>query len=309
MIQFQAVRKSFGNFVAVDQFDCEIPTGATVGLVGPNGAGKTTIMRMLTTLSVPTSGQILINGQVAHANPYAVRRQIGFMPDTFGVYTNITASEYLDFYAQCQHIEATRRPQLVKDLLELVDLSDKHANDVNQLSRGMAQRLSLARALIHNPDILVLDEPASGLDPNARIELKSLINELRRQGKTILVSSHILSDLADMCTHLLILQHGKVVAYDTITHLLSASKQQRIIIKVVSDTTQIGAIATAHGYTCEAHGDIAQCYVLTGSKEPAQQATLLSAFVQAGIPIYDFSHEHHSLERLFMQLITPSTSQ
>lgn len=302
MIEFFNVRKTYGDFVALEGLTCSIPRGATVGLIGPNGAGKTTTMRILTTLTKATSGEITVDGtSVTHA-PEHIRRRIGFMPDVFGVYEAMTAFEYLDFYARCNGVSPATRPSLIDDMLGLVDLSHKKDALVMSLSRGMAQRLSLARALLHDPEILVLDEPASGLDPRARVELRALLNELRNQGKTILISSHILSDLADLCTHLLILERGTLVAFDTLDNLLNRQTQRRIVIHTLAPTTELAAVAQRHAYTCISDDEQPLRYVLTGSGDDATHAHLLTACIHAGIPIHSFASERNSLERTFLQV-------
>lgn len=302
MIQFQSLRRCFGDFVALDSISCTIPAGATVGLIGPNGAGKTTAMRILTTLLAPTSGDVLVNGISVRTHPQMATQRIGFMPDEFGKYESMSATEYLDFYARCHHVPDHERPILVNEMLELVDLAHKRDDAVMGLSRGMMQRLSLARSLLHNPDILVLDEPASGLDPRARIELRALMHELHRQGKTILISSHILSDLADICTHLMILERGRLVAFDTLEHLMQQAHQQRIIVKVLHDSPLIVDIAQQHGFTCQPHLEHQHCYILLGSHDVQVHAQLLHALIGAGVTVYDFSREAHSLEHAFLQV-------
>ena len=301
MIEFQSLRRCFGDFVALDSISCTIPAGATVGLIGPNGAGKTTAMRILTTLLAPTSGDVLINDISVRTHPHKVAQHIGFMPDEFGKYEAMSAAEYLDFYARCHYIPEHQRPGLVSEMLDLVDLAHKRDDAVMGLSRGMMQRLSLARALLHNPDVLVLDEPASGLDPRARIELRALMHELHRQNKTILISSHILSDLADICTHLMILERGRLVAFDTLDNLMNQAHQQRIIVKVLHDTPLIATIAQQCGFRCQPHAEHLNCYVLLGNHDEHAHAQLLHALIGAGVNVYDFSREVHSLEHAFLQ--------
>jgi ABC-2 type transport system ATP-binding protein len=224
------------------------------------------------------------------------------MPDEFGKYESMSAAEYLDFYARCHYVPNHQRPTLISEMLELVDLAHKRDDAVMGLSRGMMQRLSLARALLHNPDVLVLDEPASGLDPRARIELRALMHELHTQGKTILISSHILSDLADICTHLMILERGRLVAFDTLDNLLHQAHQQRIIVKVLQDSPLVSTIAQHQGFRCQPHPEHHNCYVLIGSHDEHAHAQLLQALIGAGLSVYDFSREAHSLEHAFLQV-------
>jgi len=307
VIEFHAVSKSYGSTLALDALSCTIPAGATVGLIGPNGSGKTTALRLLTTLIPPSSGDIVVAGYSVSAEPAAVRNLIGYMPDTFGVYESMTATEYLDFYARCDRMPAAQRAREIPAILERVGLSTQTQTAVMSLSRGMAQRLSLGRALLHDPAILVLDEPASGLDPRARIELRTLLHDLHQQGKTILISSHILSDLADLCTHMLILERGKTIAYDTLANLTQATRQQSIQVHVLSETPTLGAIATAHGYTADQSPDDARCYTLRGSPAPAERAALLSALVGAGINVHSFAATESALEQAFLQMTSDAT--
>lgn len=212
IIETKDLKKRYGKFDAVNGLSLEVPAGSIYGFVGPNGAGKTTTMRMLTTLTRPTAGQAWVAGHSVTQEPRAVRRAIGYMPDEFGVYDDMRVWEYLDFFAACYDIPESNRRRLIDDLLELVDLSHRRDDMVDKLSRGMKQRLSLARTLAHDPSILILDEPASGLDPRARVEIRELLVELSKMGKTIFFSSHILADVSEICTHIGIIEAGQMVA-------------------------------------------------------------------------------------------------
>ena len=205
------VSKFFGRFAAVNNLTLNVPKGAVYGLIGPNGAGKTTTFSMISTLLSPDLGLVLIQGHDPTRKPREVRKILGYMPDALGVYNRFNVEEYLKFFAAAYKVPAKERSSLVGGLLELVALEDKRTEDVNSLSRGMKQRLSLARALVHDPAVLVLDEPASGLDPRARAELRDLIVQLSEMGKTIIISSHILSELEDICTHVAIMQQGSIL--------------------------------------------------------------------------------------------------
>jgi len=210
LIELHGLTKRYGNLTAVDDLTLTIEEGAVFGFIGPNGAGKTTTMRILTTLLRPTSGTARIAGHSVTDDPRAVRRAIGYMPDFFGVYEDMKVWEYLDFFAACYDIPAARRAGMIDDLLALVDLGPKRDAFVDTLSRGMKQRLCLARTLTHDPRVLILDEPASGLDPRARIEMRELLRALQDMGKTIFFSSHILSEVADICTSIGIIEHGRL---------------------------------------------------------------------------------------------------
>ena len=212
MISVEHLQKSYGRRVALEEVTFTVPKGEIFGFVGPNGAGKTTTIRILATLSSADQGEATIGGIPVHEDPAEVRTLIGYMPDFFGVYDRLTSAEYLEFYAACHGVPRRKRRAVALELLELVDLSDRRDIQVDTLSRGMKQRLGLARALVHDPAVLLLDEPASGLDPRARIEMKELIRELRRMGKTILISSHILPELEELCTWVGFIDGGRMAA-------------------------------------------------------------------------------------------------
>jgi ABC-2 type transport system ATP-binding protein len=211
VIAVEGLRKRYGRRLALDDLDFAVPEGEIFGFLGPNGAGKTTTIRILATLTPADSGRATIGGVRIDQRPFAVRRLIGYMPDFFGVYDRLSVVEYLDFYASCYDVPAPRRRRVAAELLELVDLSARAGDQVDSLSRGMKQRLCLARALVHDPRVLLLDEPASGLDPRARMEMRELIRELRRMGKTILISSHIVPEVEELCTWIGIIDGGRIV--------------------------------------------------------------------------------------------------
>jgi ABC-2 type transport system ATP-binding protein len=219
MIEVQDLRKRFGRQVALDGVDFNVPKGEIFGFVGPNGAGKTTTIRILATLAPADSGGAMIGGIPVGEDPAAVRALVGYMPDFFGVYDRLTSEEYLEFYAACHGVPRARRRRVAGELLELVDLGDRRDAQVDTLSRGMKQRLCLARALVHDPSVLLLDEPASGLDPRARVEMRELVKELRKMGKTILISSHILPELEELCTWVGFIDRGRMVAMGTMAEV------------------------------------------------------------------------------------------
>lgn len=211
-VRTRGLTKRFGDLFAVNHLDLDVPRGSVFGLIGPNGAGKTTTFSILASLLTPTDGEVEVGGIDPGRDPRGVRRIVGYMPDVMGVYDGLRVYEYLEFFAAAYQLPRNRWPALVEGLLELVDLSDKRDAMVDSLSRGMKQRLSLARALVHDPEILILDEPASGLDPRARIDLRGLLGELAAMGKTVIISSHILAELEEMCSHVAILDGGRVLA-------------------------------------------------------------------------------------------------
>jgi ABC-2 type transport system ATP-binding protein len=227
IVETRDLTRSYGSNLALDHLTLQIPEGAIFGFIGPNGAGKTTTMRILTTLLQPSGGEARVAGISVTRDPRGVRRLVGFMPDFFGVYDNMKSWEYLDFFGRAYGVAAERRGGLIGELLELVDLAHKRDDLVMNLSRGMKQRLSLARTMIHDPRLLILDEPASGLDPRARIELRELLKELRALGKTIMISSHILTELAEMCTHIAIIERGRLLASGDVQDILRSLQPHR----------------------------------------------------------------------------------
>jgi len=219
MIETKNLTKNYGTLTAVDNLNLTIKNGDIFGFIGPNGAGKTTTMRILVTLLEPTRGSAFIDGLSVTKDGKKVRRLVGYMPDFMGVYDDLKVFEYLEFFAAAFGIERKKRKSIVEGVLELTDLESKKSATVDSLSRGMQQRLGLARVLIHDPKVLILDEPASGLDPRARIEIRELLRELKRMGKTIMISSHILSELEEICDHVGIIEHGKLVFSGTLEEI------------------------------------------------------------------------------------------
>lgn len=216
MIELSNFTKCYGEFTAVDNLSLRIEPGELFGFIGPNGAGKSTTIRFLVTLLRATSGGGRVNGFSIATQPMDVRRSIGYMPDSFGTYDGMKVWEFLDFFAAAYQIPLAQRRKIVNDVIELLDLGGKRDTHVNALSRGMTQRLCLAKTLVHDPPVLILDEPTSGLDPRARLEVKALLRELRQMGKTILIASHILSELADCCTSIGIIEQGKLLLHGPI---------------------------------------------------------------------------------------------
>jgi ABC-2 type transport system ATP-binding protein len=297
------VEKRYGTVKALDGIELEIPEGSVFGLIGPNGAGKTTSMLVISTLLARDAGKVEVVGIDPQQDPRGVRRLLGYMPDFFGFYENLTASEYLSFFAAASGVKPATRAAVVTDLLSLVDLSHKSNVDVNSLSRGMKQRLSLARALVHDPQLLVLDEPASGLDPRARVQLRELIAELSRLGKTVIISSHILSELEGICSHLAVIDEGKVKAVgplDEIRKTLTSSR--RVTARVPDEKVDevmdlLGSDPTVHEVEIE-KGRVR--FVLSG--EDGDSARLLSRVVGAGHEVFEWRVDAAGLEELFLQI-------
>jgi len=309
IIEIQGLTKKYGELTAVNDLNLTIQQGDVFGFIGPNGAGKTTTMRILTTLLKPTSGAIRVAGHNIADNPRAVRRAIGYMPDYFGVYDDMKVWEYLDFFAACYDIPPHTRTGMVDDLLALVDLGHKKEAQVESLSRGMKQRLCLARTLAHDPAVLILDEPASGLDPRARIEIRELLRELKEMGKTIFFSSHILSEVADVCTSIGIIEAGALVAHGDMAEMKKQLRAHRLIqVQVLGDdvTAVQEFLLRADPVTGIVAGHEADLphnavrFDFSGDDETLSQ--ILAQMIAAGLPIYSFSEETGDLEDVFLQV-------
>jgi ABC-2 type transport system ATP-binding protein len=320
IVETHDLTRRYGSNLALDHLNLAIPQGAIFGFIGPNGAGKTTTMRILTTLLPPTSGEARIAGVSVTRDARAVRRMVGFMPDFFGVYDNMKSWEYLDFFGRSYGIPAQRRQQLIGELLELVDLGHKRNEPAMSLSRGMKQRLSLARTMMHDPRLLILDEPASGLDPRARIELRELLKELRAMGKTIMISSHILTELAEMCTHIGIIERGKLLAAGEVQEILRTMRPHRIVeIRVVSGAARAEEALRAHPDVLELRRESARAES-DGEEAPLNDETgphtlladfagdeyalgeLLAMLIAAGVRISHFAEQSGDLEDIFLHV-------
>jgi ABC-2 type transport system ATP-binding protein len=298
-------RKREPGRLAVKNLDLVIEEGAVFGFIGPNGAGKTTTMRMLTTLLQPTAGEAWVNGYSVAEEPRGVRRSIGYMPDFFGVYDDMKVWEYLDFFAACYGVPADQRARISTDLLELVDLGHRRDDAVDSLSRGMKQRLCLARTLAHDPQILILDEPASGLDPRARIEIRELLRELRTMGKTIFFSSHILAEVADICTHIGIIEDGQLVASGDIDEMQRRLRPHRIVrVRLLGDRSAAQELLFGLTGVTNLHlSDEAQDELLFDFRgEDPDLSQLLTTLVQGDLGVISFSEEISDLEDVFMQV-------
>ena len=247
MLVLDGLTRYYGSFLALDHLSLTIHDGELHGFVGPNGAGKTTTMRILATLLKPTEGTAALDGVDVAEHPREIRRLMGYMPDFFGVYDRLKAWEYLDFYARCYGFGQKERRRMTDSLLELVNLTDKRDSYVDVLSRGMKQRLCLARALIHDPRLLILDEPASGMDPRARAEMKGILRTLKDMGKTVLISSHILPELSEMCDSLTIIDHGRLVFSGSVEELgrhMSGNAPIRVRLAAGAEADAIEAAVT-----------------------------------------------------------------
>lgn len=314
IIKIQNISKRYRTINALNDFSLDIPRGTIYGLIGPNGAGKTTLLRILAALISPTTGQVWFENEEVTRSPSVIQRKVGYMPDFFGVYPDLTATEYLEFYAGIHGIPRNKQKRVISDLLELVDLSSKRDEMVETLSRGMKQRLCLARALVHDPEVLLLDEPASGLDPRARVELRELLRTLQDMNKTIVISSHILLEMAEMCSDVAIMQGGRLIlsgGVDTVTHRLGGSRQLEIrlleqeriaeAMQVLKDMAEISEVSNDEGSTllqAEFSGD------------DAAMSRILAELITKGLPVVSFAPRSSGgrLEDVFMSITEGSTA-
>ncbi len=302
MLYINNLTKKYGAFTAVRQLSLHIPEGDLFGFVGPNGAGKTTTIRMVCGLLRATSGSIKIGNIKGAVGSKEMKRMIGYVPDFFGVYDNLKVREYMDMYGSMYGMYARETAKLADDLLELVNLSDKKEVYVDTLSRGMKQRLCVARALLHNPKLLLLDEPSSGLDPRARVEMKELLKNLHSMGKTILISSHILSELSEMCTSIGIMNHGQRITAGRIEEIMyQLSGGKRIHIQISSEMETAVRILKEHaGVVLESVME--NEVIITNSGTDEEISALIGALLQNKVILTGFYKEEGNLESLFMQL-------
>lgn len=309
MICLKNVTKAFGKFVAVDNLSFEVPAGEIFGFIGPNGAGKTTTIKILSTLLEPDTGTAWIGGHCIYSNPEKVRMVMGYMPDYFGTYDNVTVEEFLDFFARAYHIPRKKRLVTIQGCMELTDLNNLKEKLISSLSKGMKQRLCLAKTLLHDPQVLILDEPAAGLDPRARVELRSLLKELRNMKKTILISSHILTELSDIVDSVAIVEKGKLVvsgSLDDISRLANKSNVEGavdILIKLHSEekieeamrilereNTVVSTKYESNNMIVVYNGKIEDLYLI------------IKPLVDAAIPIIEIASSQNNLEEIFMSV-------
>lgn len=302
MLQIQDLCKKYGKFQAVKDLTLHIPKGDLFGFVGPNGAGKTTTIRMVCGLMPPSSGSITVNGMDTLTRRKEIKKQIGYVPDFFGVYDNLKVKEYMDFYGSMYRMGSKEIERLSGDLLELVNLADKKEVFVDTLSRGMKQRLCVARALLHNPALLILDEPNSGLDPRARVEMKELLLNLKSMGKTIVISSHILSELSEMCNSIGIMDHGNLMASGRIEDVMESvfGSNQLVItmdegretaLRMASEQASVKIVSAGEHEIKLSHSMTAQ-----------EISKLIGAMIANDVVVTGFHKQEGSLETLFMRV-------
>ncbi len=303
MVEIQNLRKEYKNLVAVKGLNLNLEAGDIFGFIGPNGAGKTTTIKMLATLLTPSSGVARVDGIDVTEDPEAVRSRIGYMPDAFGVYDDFKVWEYLDFFASAYRVPKGDRPGLIDMVLDLTTLTEKKDAYVEELSRGMKQRLCLAKTLVHDPKVLLLDEPASGLDPRARIEIKELLKELKSMGKTIIVSSHILPELADFCTSVGIIERGELIVAGPIEAIMQQVIGGRVLeIRVPPDDRQKAELLLAHVAHVRGVKLIGETLRVDYSGTLDDQSEVLLALIQGGARVQSFAEQDTDLEDIFLRV-------
>ncbi len=303
MIETRQLTKRYGDLIAVNHIDLNLSEGDVFGFIGPNGSGKTTTMRMIATLLQPDYGEAYVCGKSIYTNPQEIRRLVGFMPDFFGVYEDMTVVEYLEFFAAAYRVPVDKRRSVVEEKLELVDMAFKRDAMVNQLSRGQTQRIGLARVLLHEPQVLLLDEPASGLDPRARIEIRNLLKRLGELNKTVIVSSHILPELADVCTRVGMIEKGVLIVDGHVDEVMRKARQRIVLhIQVSEETDKAAALIEQHDLVESLEVDSTATILTTLKPDVLDYSDLPSSLVTAGLKLKLFREEEVNLETAFMEL-------
>ena len=306
-VQTFGLTRTYGTMTALSNLDLTVNKGDLFGFIGSNGAGKTTTLRILATFLAPSAGSAKILGHDVVKDADAVRHVIGYMPDFFGVYKDMEVTEYLDFFGACYRIPSSQREKTVSDVLELVGLSEKKGALIGALSRGMQQRLGLARVLIHDPQLLLLDEPASGLDPRARIEMMEILRELQRMGKTIIISSHILSELETICNRVCIIEKGKLIYSGPVQGVRDQMSSGRVIwIRVGSDTTQATALLKSLPEVTDVQ-PIDHKLKVTLANHETDQSVIATALVQSGAKLLELREDEIGLEEVFLRVTRGET--
>ncbi len=302
MIELKNFGKQYGDFTAVANLNLKIEAGEMFGFIGPNGAGKSTTIRFLATLLKASAGEGTVNGHSVTRDPIGVRRSVGYMPDNFGVYDGMKVWEFLDFFAVAYQVPRIRRKEVLSDVLELLDLTHKRDDFVNGLSRGMKQRLCLAKTLVHDPPVLILDEPASGLDPRARLEVKALLKELRNMGKTILISSHILTELADCCTSIGIIERGQLLLHGPIDKVYrKITKNRHLEVRFTGNPEQGVSLLRSDPNVTHVEMNSRGCTIEMQGKD-AEVQRLLRQLVAAKCGLISFGEKEPTLEDVFMMV-------
>ena len=300
MIELRRLHRFFGTTRAVNDVSFDVPRGEVFGFIGPNGAGKTTSMRILATLELPTYGDAFVDGFSCINDPDRVRRRLGFMPDYFGTYSDVNCYEYLDFFARSYGLAGRQRHQALKHTMSFTRLDELAQKPIRGLSKGMKQRLCLGRAMIHDPAVLILDEPANGLDPRARIELREMIRELAAHGKTVLVSSHILTELAEMCDRVAIIERGQLLAVGTVEEIQREQQPHREVrVRLLGGNGSAAAWFAARTDVSDVKVEGEEIrFAHQGGRD--SEVNLLREMVLAGLPVAEFASHSQSLEDVFM---------
>ena len=302
MLEIRNLIKRYGKVTALDGLDLNIGKGEIFGFVGPNGAGKTTTMKIITGLLLADSGDVIIDGVNVHKNIKMLKGKIGYMPDFFGVYDNLKAKEYMEFYASIYGLSGKKARIRCMELLELVKLEEQANSYVDDMSRGMKQRLCLARSIVHDPELVILDEPASGLDPRARIEMKEILKELHKRGKTIVISSHVLPELVQMCTHIGIIEKGKMVVKGTVEEILTMRGTSRPLVMKITDNQEHAIEILKQNENIINVTILDNSIVAYFSGDEKEEAALLAQMIQNGVRLSSFGREDSDLETLFLQI-------
>ncbi|MHC4117173.1 MAG: ABC transporter ATP-binding protein [Planctomycetota bacterium] len=302
ILEVDNIRKEFGTVVAVNDVSLSVGQGEVLGLIGPNGAGKTTLLRILATVLRPTSGSVQLLGCDSARQYLEIRKHIGFLPDFFNLYNDLTLRECLEFFAKAYNVDDDLVPQRIGEVLSYVELQSKRDEFVRHLSRGMVQRMGVAALLVHSPDVFLLDEPASGLDPRARIQLRAVLKKMSDEGKTVIISSHILTELSGLCSHIALMNHGRIVMHgsvDEIQQRVFGSK--KICISVLEGADE--AIRLIEEFA-NAKIDAVRGNEITVeiSADDSELAALNAHLVSAGMQVYGFSEQKTDLEDLFMEI-------
>jgi ABC-2 type transport system ATP-binding protein len=301
MIRIEGLTKSYGRTVAVRDLSFHVREGEIFGFVGPNGAGKTTTLRVLATLLDPDRGRVVVDGLPVTQHVREVRRRIGFMPDDYGLYEDTTVEEYLTFFGEAYLVSRNRIPLLVDDILELVDLTEKKTADLRALSRGMRQRLLLGKTLVHDPKVLLLDEPASGLDPRGRIEIRALLRELGKMGKTIVVSSHILSEIGELCTTLGIIEAGRMVQVGPMEEILAGARSTLILrVRVARGVEAAGSVLKSEPLLTDVANE-GEIFTAVYTGREAEVGRINTDLVKAGVEVRSFTLAEGTLEEAFLR--------
>ena len=302
MVEIDGLVRHFGGVHAVNDVSFSVARGQVLGFIGPNGAGKTTTMRILATLDTPQGGDARVGGYSVVDDPERVRRLLGFMPDYAGVYANTTVQEYLDFFARAHDLRGEDRRRAVEHIIEFMGIDELRHRHVESLSKGLKQRVALGRAIVHNPDVLVLDEPAANLDPHARIELRTLLRELAADGKTIILSSHILTELSEICDAVTVIERGKILATGSVDEILKRVRQRRLLsVRLAGSNERLERFLVEQPGVVNVH-EAGPCleFELDGGDE--EQAQLVRRLIDAGFPVLEFSSHSGGLEDLFIEI-------